>query len=223
MKKRRTFLGLFMLLSLAFVGVGYAALTNTLTVNGTLNATKNDSNLNVQFVASKAAARTSTGAEDTSFTVTHSATDKTATVNINGISDLGSYAEVCYVIKNNSEDLDVLNAFVNTELDIKMVAGSVDVTTEDRNANPNIFEGDHFQVEGEITTDYPAVDAAQYGTLATDDGTTKGLDLDVGEVCYLKITVTLVAPVLDDTVDTHTFTITFNATTEKITLPVTGA
>lgn len=95
-----------------------------------------------------------------------------------------------------------------------MVAGSVDMTTEDGNADPNIFEGAHFEVKGEITTTYDAVNSATYGTLATDDTNTKGLDLDVGQVCYLVVKVTLIAPVLD-TVDTHTFTITFNATTEK--------
>ena len=215
MKKRRTFLGLFMLLSLAFVGVGYAALTNTLTVNGTLNATKNDENLNVQFVASQAIARTAADTEDTSFTVTHSASDKTATVNVNGINELNSYAEVCYVIQNNSLNLgdSVLDAFVNTTLDIKMVGGSGQAT--DKNTNDvNTFTGDHFKVEGEITTTYDAYNATYAGSITTDNDQTKGLDLPVGKVCFLKVKVTLVAPVLE-TIDTHTFTITFNASTEQ--------
>lgn len=212
MKKRRAFLGLFMLLSLAFVGVGYATLTNTLTVNGTLNATKNDENLNVQFVASQAIARHADDTEDTTFTVTHSASDKTATVGINGINELDSYAEVCYVIKNNSEDLDALNAVVDYALDIKMVADSTDVTGDDTDADPNVFVGDHFKVEGAIATTYDAYNAT-YGTLVSNDtDVTDGCDLDVGEVCYLVVKVTLVAPVLE-TVPTHTFTITFDATT----------
>ena len=215
MKKRRTFLGLFMLLCLAFVGVGYAALTNTLTVNGTLNATKNDENLNVQFVASQAIARHADHTEDTTFTVTHSTSDKTATVGVNGINDLGSYAEVCYVIKNNSEALVgsvKLDAVVDKELDIKMVAGSTDVTDDDQNADKNVFLGDHFKVEGEITTTY----AGYTGTeVVTDDlVATEGCDLAVGKVCFLVVRVTLVAPVIE-TVDTHTFTITFNATTAE--------
>ena len=219
MKKRRTFLGLFMLLCLAFVGVGYAALTNTLTVNGTLNATKNDENLNVQFIASKATARTADNAEDTSFTVAHSTSDKTATLNINGINELNSYAEVCYVIQNNSDDLEQLNAVVSTKLDIKILSESTDVTDKDKEkADPNVFLGDHFRVDGRIDTTYDAYNAT-YGTLVTDDtdlDVANGCDLDVGEVCYLVVRVTLIAPVLE-TFDTHTFTITFDATTVQTT------
>ena len=216
MKKRRTFLGLFMLLCLAFVGVGYAALTNTLTVNGTLNATKNDENLNVQFVASQAIARHEDNTEDTTFTVTHSANDKTATVGVNGINDLGSYAEVCYVIKNNSEALVgsvKLDAVVSKELSINMIAGSTNVTDNDQNkGDPNVFLGDHFKVEGEITTTYAGYSGTE---IVTDDlVATEGCDLAVGKVCFLVVRVTLVAPVIE-TIDTHTFTITFNATTAE--------
>ncbi len=218
MKKRRTFLGLFMLLSLAFVGVGYAALTNTLTVNGTLNATKNDENLNVQFIASQAIARTAGDTEDTSFTVTHGATDQTATVNVNGINEIGSYAEVYYVIKNNSESLvgDIkLDALVDTNLKITMATTDPEtIPTDAADEDPNVFWGDHFKVEGSIVTTYDGFDLTPYGPIATDDehGPTTGLDLDVGEVCLLVVKVTLVAPVLD-TVPTHTFAITFNAKT----------
>ena len=221
MKKRRTFLGLFMLLSLAFVGVGYAALTNTLTVNGTLNAAKNDENLNVEFIASHATARTADDTEDTTFTIAHTATGKTASINVNGINGLNSYAEVCYVIKNNSEDLGgtiKLNAVVETELDIKMLKGSTDVTNIDKEGDPNVFLGDHFKVEGRIDTTYDAYDAT-YGTLVTDDtdlAVENGCDLDVGEVCYLVVRVTLIAPILE-TFDTHTFEITFDATTVQTT------
>jgi hypothetical protein len=204
-----------MLLSLAFVGVGYAALTNTLTVNGTLNAAKNDENLNVQFVASQATARRFDGSEDTTFTVTHSASDKTATVNVNGINELYSYAEVCYVIKNNSEDLGgtiKLNAVVETELDIKMV-GPTGVVADKVTTDKNTFTGDHFTVSGDIRTKYDAYDAT-YGTLASNDtDLTDGCDLDVEEVCYLVVKVTLIAPILEDTFDTHTFTISFDAST----------
>jgi hypothetical protein len=216
MKKRRTFLGLFMLLSLAFVGVGYAALTNTLKVNGTLNATKNDENLNVQFIASQATAKHKDGSEDTAFTVTHSASDKTATVNVNGINELDSYAEVCYVIKNNSKPLVgtvILDAVVSTELDIKMLKGSEDITGNDQNlADKNVFKGNHFSVEGRITNEYDENDAT-YGTVTDDDDySDKFCDLGVNEVCFLVVRVTLIAPILD-TFDTHTFTISFNAST----------
>ena len=98
MKKRRTFLSLFMLASLAFVGVGYAALTNTLSIGGGITATKNNDNLKVEFVASKAHTRDAQGNEDTSYTASHSVSGKTAEISVGGINEVGSYAEFIFVV-----------------------------------------------------------------------------------------------------------------------------
>ena len=49
MKKRNLFLGVFLVLAVLFLGIGYAALSNSLSINGTINSEANDDNLVVDF------------------------------------------------------------------------------------------------------------------------------------------------------------------------------
>ena len=49
MKKKRTYVTLALIIAILMLGVGYAAVTKTLTINGTLNATVDDSQFVVEF------------------------------------------------------------------------------------------------------------------------------------------------------------------------------
>lgn len=221
MKKRRTFLSLFMLASLAFVGVGYAALTNTLSIGGGITATKNDDNLKVEFVASKAHTRDAQGNEDTSYTASHSVSGKTAEISVGGINEVGSYAEFIFVVKNNSPVLDgqELDAVLDAAFDIKVNTSSVENAPEKTGASPtdNVFEGDHFTISVNYTDDSDDFGTTYTADLTTIDELNPGeVELAVGKVVYVVVKVELTTPINinDDTpFEQHNITITFNAET----------
>lgn len=222
MKNRRTFLSLFVLASLAFVGVGYASLTNTLTIGGTASATKNDDNLKVEFVASKAHTKDAEGNEDTGFIATHSVSGKTASMSVSNINEVGSYAEFVYVVRNNSPELDgaSLDAVLDSKFDIKVSAGTTTNAQEKESASTtdNVFEGDHFTISAEYATSHPDFtttgEDATYEAITIEDE--NRVYLEVGKVVFVVVTVELTTPInINDSsnFDEHTITVTFNATT----------
>ena len=221
MKNRRMFLSLFVLASLAFVGIGYAALTNTLSIGGGITAEKNNDNLKVEFVASKAHTKDSEGNEDTSYTASHSASGKTAEISVGGINEVGSYAEFIFVVKNNSPELDgeKLDAVLDASFDITVNTASVGNANEKDGASStdNSFEGDHFTISVYYTDE-----SVDFGDTYTSDLTSVNelnpgaVELDVGKVVYVVVKVELTTPVNinDDTpFEQHNITITFNAQT----------
>ena len=208
MKNRKLFIGLFLLISLLFLGVGYAALSNTLNIGGSISATKNDENLKVEFVGSELHAQDKDGKEDTTFLVKSTTAKQDATITVENISTLGQTAVVEFKIVNNSEvikDPESLTATLKTaEVDVKLVVAGKNA--EDSKDALNVFEGDHFSVEAEFIEKEVA-------------GETQGefkdgvVSLAPGEYIYLRVTIKLIE-VVSETLDVHNINITFNATTK---------
>ena len=221
MKKRRMFLSLFMLLSLSFIGVGYAALTNTLDVDGKITATKNDNNLKVEFVASKAHNKHPDGSEATTFQATHSVSGKEAEVIIENINEVGSYSEFVLVIKNNSVDLEddtvTLDALLDENLVITL-SGDQPATDSDT-SNKNSFEGEHFTVSAYYDNTYTGFGDTYADSLVSTIPSSGSVELAVGKVVFLVVRVELTTPVNindSDAFPVHTFNIKFNATTPDL-------
>ena len=208
MKNRKLFIGLFLLISLLFLGVGYAALSNTLNIGGSISATKNDENLKVEFVGSELHAQDKDGKEDTTFLVKSTTAKQDATITVENISTLGQTAVVEFKIVNNSEvikDPESLTATLKTaEVDVKLVVAGKNA--QDSKDALNVFEGDHFSVEAEFIE--KEVAGETQGDFA--DGV---VSLAPGEYIYLRVTIKLIE-VVSETLDVHNINITFNASTK---------
>lgn len=99
MKKRRSLITILMVCLIALVGIGYAAITSTLTINGTSNATASDSNFTVVFDTAK---------DDTVTNCTITALEETsATVTVDGskLTKTGDTATATLTINNTSDEL----------------------------------------------------------------------------------------------------------------------
>lgn len=100
MKQKKTFIIVALLLAVLLLGIGYAAMAGiTLNINGTANATIDNTNFVVKFVADSAQV---SNAEKVTATVTD---DKTARIAVNGLTAKGDYETATYTIKNESADL----------------------------------------------------------------------------------------------------------------------
>lgn len=214
MKKRRLFLVLFLLVSLVFLGLGYAKLNNTLNINGSLSAQKNDSNLKVEFVGHKNITRHKDDTEATVFSLSTQASGQTAYITVSEIAIPGDYAEIALVVKNNSVELDSLNAVLGSAFTIELGEGTVDgsnytITHSATNGstNPNEFEGEHFLIQVSYAETYNGLDAAT-GTL-NDDGTAT---LNVGKTMIVVVRITLI-DIVSDTFNPHVVKVSFGAST----------
>lgn len=99
MKSKKTFVGVFLILAVLFLGVGYAAIANiTLKISGTLGATADDKNFKVAF--SDKAIVTS----DSKITA-EKTDDLNATIKVTGLTAKGDKVTATYEIENKSEDL----------------------------------------------------------------------------------------------------------------------
>lgn len=95
MKKKRTYVTLALIIAILMLGVGYAAVTKELTITGTLNATVDNSQFNVEFTkADKAVNLTGTP--------TASGTSATFTVDGSNMKTKGDTASVEFTITNNT-------------------------------------------------------------------------------------------------------------------------
>ena len=98
MAQRNTLL-LVLILAVLLLGTAYAALENiTLNINGTVQATPDQSNFKVTFVGSPS----SSGDGSATLQLT---SDTTATMNVYGLSVLGDKLTATFSIKNASSDL----------------------------------------------------------------------------------------------------------------------
>ena len=225
MKNRRLFISVFLLISLLFLGIGYAALTNKLAINGSIDAVKNNDNLKVEFVGNTTSAKEDeVGTESTAFTVTTIQSGQNATITINGISKIGQNAVVIYKVQNNSSNVEALTASLDTEFDISLGVGTVNgskyTVTEgsaDYNNDANIFLGEHFEIKVEYLEENDATGTITRGA----GGEVQNVMLKSGEFVYIKVTIKLINPVEEDVFPKHVFTIRFNATTmDPVQLPI---
>lgn len=99
MKKRRSLITILMVCLISLIGIGYAAITSSLTINGTSNATPSDSNFSVVF---------DTTEDDTVTNCTISnLTETSATVTVDGskLTTTGDTATATLTINNDSTEL----------------------------------------------------------------------------------------------------------------------
>lgn len=99
MKKRRSLITILMVCLISLIGIGYAAITSSLTINGTSNATASDSNFSVVF---------DTTEDDTVTNCTISSlTETSATVTVDGskLTKTGDTATATLTINNDSTEL----------------------------------------------------------------------------------------------------------------------
>ena len=107
-----------LVLAIILVAVAYAAITSTqLNINGTGNATANQSNFKVEFIGTP-----KTGGKGTTVATIDSSVKTNGTVTINGLTAKGDEATATYTVKNQSADL------------------SADLTAEATSSNEEYFE-----------------------------------------------------------------------------------
>lgn len=105
MKKKKTFIGLALIIAVLVLGVGYAAISNiTLTINGNLSAKANDANFKVLFTQVLPAEK-----QPDVETIIQSGqveTDPTtATLNVSGLESANSYVKYDLEIENQSNGI----------------------------------------------------------------------------------------------------------------------
>ena len=90
-----------LVLAVILVAVAYAAITSTqLNINGTGNATANQSNFKVEFIGTP-----TTGGKGTTVATIDSSVKTNGTVTVNGLTAKGDEATATYTVKNQSADL----------------------------------------------------------------------------------------------------------------------
>lgn len=100
MKKKKTFIGLALIIAVLVLGVGYAAISNkTLTINGSLSATANNENFNVEFTGATPIEK---NPNDEKITQTASYTANTATIDVGGLNAANQYSTYGLEITNKS-------------------------------------------------------------------------------------------------------------------------
>lgn len=99
MKSRKTFVSVFLVLAVLFLGVGYAAISNiTLKISGNLTATASDENFKVAFTDTKVVISDSK--------ITGEKTDDlNAKIAVTGLTAKGEKVTATYEIENKSADL----------------------------------------------------------------------------------------------------------------------
>ena len=107
-----------LVLAVILVAVAYAAITSTqLNINGTGNATANQSNFKVEFIGTP-----TTGGKGTTTATIDSSVKTNGTVTVNGLTAKGDEATATYTVKNLSADL------------------SADLTAQATSSNEEYFE-----------------------------------------------------------------------------------
>ena len=162
--KKKTFMGLVLLLAVLVLGVGYALTASDLTVSGTATANTATSGFKVEF----AGAEKNTGDESEITTLTASS-GTAATMNVS-LTNVGDEATATFTIKNNSD--------AGMKADLSKAA--ISVTANEKN--------DYFEItNGELSKDELAVSET-----ATFTVTIKLIKANVGSTAVTgNYTVTL--------------------------------
>ena len=122
MKNKKYLVSLFVLVALLCLGIGYAAVSKDLTINGSASMTETDSNpdddktaeditkeeleknFKIHFEKNVNFTGTCTG-DDTATVTGSTAGDLTANITVTGLNIYGSVATITFNVKNDSEDL----------------------------------------------------------------------------------------------------------------------
>lgn len=134
MKKKNTFIVVTLLIAVLVLGVGYAAATQNLLINGTATGTQSDENFNVIFSAATPDSANATAEIDAS-----DSTSRTATMTVQ-LSKVGDKGSATFTVKNASA------AGVSAQL----AAGNLTIT-DDKGAT---YSSDYF----DIVTTWPSTE-----------------------------------------------------------------
>ena len=101
--KKALQIGLFVLIAVVTLGIGYAAISAVnLIINGNATASVNQNNFKVHFTGAQGITG-STGASGTS--TIDSQDDTKATFDVTGLTKIGDYAEAVYTVRNDSNGI----------------------------------------------------------------------------------------------------------------------
>ena len=188
MKKRRTAVCAFLLAACATLGMGYAALTDNLTVNGKLNTVRDNTNLVVKFDQTGFTSRVKSGTSSAT-AVGSEWGDTTMVLTFSGLTTNGDVVVAEIPVVNAS------TGAVGTELDATLIATPhIAYTTPAGDLHENLFE---INAEWKTPSDL-VLEAAREGIAA-------GTNVLVVTLT-LKKTITTAIP-------QQTFTVSFSATT----------
>lgn len=107
MKKKKTLLGLVLLVAVLMLGIGYAAVTaDVLNIKGTANAGPDDANFVVAFDTEQEVTYEKSEGINANATVSGAYTDETnATITVDKLTAKGEAVTAIYTVKNSSPDL----------------------------------------------------------------------------------------------------------------------
>ena len=219
MKRRNLFLSLLLVGACTIVGGGYAANVRDFSITGPLSGSINEHNLKVNFQDTTLVVPDPVNNTTVIKATATKASATSANIEVSGMNDIGDTVYCYYLIKNESQATD--------NLDAKLSTPKVFVTLENGNKaddadvkNDNIFVGHHFTISAKyITGDTNVANAT--GTVE-NEGTTavvKAAIPEVGEqeavdgqTMWLLVEVSLRDIIIDD-FEKHSINISFSATT----------
>ena len=217
MKRRNLFLSLMLACACTIVGLGYAAITRELKIGGQLAAAKNDNNLKVRFVVDSMASTVAPKAPSTTIVATPTITnDHAANLDVSGMVDIGDKAYAYFLVKNDSQATDNLDATLAVP---NVIVNNGSQTAEDSDSATNIFKGAHFQITAEFV-ETTGIDGKPAGTGTVAGNGTASLNAPTadpvapGQSIWVKVTVELIDVIIADTFPTHNITISFTASTK---------
>lgn len=106
MNKKKTFVGMALLIAVLVLGVGYAAITDIpLFVNGTATANASDSDFSVKFDKTAAITKSDENLVTKAEIDAEDDTDLTATLTVENLTTTNNTASATFTIKNYSADL----------------------------------------------------------------------------------------------------------------------
>lgn len=115
MKKKKTFIGLALIIAVLVLGVGYAAISSIkFEIKANVQATADNANFKVEFTDAAPADMTTEGVTGTA---TIDQTDKTkATIDVSGLKKMGDMAIFEFEVTNKSESLAAkINQLITSE------------------------------------------------------------------------------------------------------------
>ena len=211
MRIRSLVLSLFLVVAVLFLGLGYARLTNTLNVGGTIGSTPDNSNLDVRFANDTTAPAATKVSSDNVTVGGFSYESKSVTFGVAGFTAQNQSATIILKVVNNSVQHEDYAAYLSKEFGITMTHGEGRVTATGSQTG-NIYTGEHFRIAVSYIESYEN----RLGETVNATGTiTEGqprLDAVGNEYVFVKIEISVINPIVG-AMDEHQFTISFDAYT----------
>lgn len=213
MKRRRLIISLFLIAAVALLGIGYSAVSKTLSATTEVGAVNSSADFNVVFV--KSGSKCTNNSSDTTKPQASilSAANQSASLEIKNLASTGDKVEFYLLIQNTSKVSEYLDATLATPyIEVYYVTdeGSTSKATNENKEGNDVFKGPHFLIKAE----YVDIENADPKLVDSENNTAtlKAPSSDAaGEQVYLKITVTLENPFVNET-NKHRIVVDFKAT-----------